>query len=92
MNDVTSMRAVGGAATIDAATPAGAQTGIAPSGSPRFQDLIDRLQKLAAEQRDANRFEDANDLTGALQTAENGFRTAMDLRRQLEEAFQRHLR
>ena len=57
--------------------------------APKFQALLDRLQQLTAEQPRAEDVDTPETLQRALQTAEDGFVAAMDLRRQLEEAFQR---
>lgn len=58
--------------------------------APRFQALLDRLQRLSSEQPRAEDVDTPETLQRALQTADEGFVAAMDLRRQLEEAFQRH--
>lgn len=62
-----------------------------PSASPRFQELLERLQKLAAEQRRPDDVETPEQLEDALRTADDGFVAAMDLRRQLEDAFKKHM-
>jgi len=59
--------------------------------SPRFQDLLERLQKIASEQPEAEEIDGPEQLRDALRTADDGFVAAMDLRRQLEEAFKRHM-
>ena len=58
--------------------------------APKFQALLDRLQRLTSEQPRAEDVDTPETLQRALQTADDGFVAAMDLRRQLEEAFQRH--
>ena len=58
--------------------------------APKFQALLDRLQRLTSEQPRAEDLDTPETLQRALQTADDGFVAAMDLRRQLEEAFQRH--
>ena len=75
-------------------TPPVAGAAPARADSPRFQDLLERLQRLAAEQRQAqppDEPDDADRLQQALRTADDGFTTAMDLRHKLEEAFRKHL-
>ncbi|MFT4840592.1 MAG: hypothetical protein ACI8UD_000594 [Planctomycetota bacterium] len=59
--------------------------------SPRFQELLERLQKITAQQPAAEEVESPEELQEALRTADDGFVAAMDLRRQLEEAFKRHM-
>ena len=58
--------------------------------APKFQALLDRLQRVTSEQPRAEDVDTPETLQRALQTADDGFVAAMDLRRQLEEAFQRH--
>ena len=70
------------------ATPA--QEPGAPSGSPRFQELLERLQRIAAAQPEAEQIENPEQLQDAVRKADDGFVAAMDLRRQLEDAFHRH--
>lgn len=59
--------------------------------SPRFQDLLERLQKITSEQPQAEEIDSPEQLRDALRTADDGFVAAMDLRRQLEAAFKRHM-
>ena len=59
--------------------------------SPRFQELLERLQKITAEQPAAEEVTSPEGLQEALRTADDGFVAAMDLRRQLEDAFKRHM-
>ena len=59
--------------------------------SPRFQELLERLQKITSEQPPAEEVESPEELQKALRTADDGFVAAMDLRKQLEEAFKRHM-
>jgi hypothetical protein len=59
--------------------------------SPKFQELLERLQKITASQPAAEDVESPEDLREALRTADDGFVAAMDLRRQLEDAFKRHM-
>jgi len=71
--------------------PAAAYTPSQTESSPRFQELLERLQKITAKQPMAEDVESPEDLRNALRTADDGFVAAMDLRRQLEEAFKRHM-
>lgn len=92
MNDFPRIPAAGDGAPIAASTPAGgapAATGAA--ASPRFQELLERLQRLAKSQPAPDRIDSPEQLAGALRTADDGFVAAMDLRKKLEEAFRRHL-
>ena len=61
--------------------------------STEFRRLLEQLENLSrsAEATGAEQtgVEDADDLKNALQRAEDDFVSAMDLRRQLEEAFRR---
>jgi len=65
----------------------------APSAAPRqtdplsFQRLLESLQKLTEERRRASEGGGAEHLQNALQAADDGFVTAMDLRQKLEAAF-----
>ncbi|MCK5942653.1 MAG: hypothetical protein KAI24_11825 [Planctomycetes bacterium] len=63
----------------------------ATESSPRFQELLERLQKITAEQPEADDVDGPETLRDALRTADDGFVAAMDLRRQLEEAFRKHM-
>ena len=84
MSAVGDIRAVaGGRPALDGATSA------AQDASPRFQELLERLQRLAASQPRADEVDSPETLRQALQTADEGFVAAMDLRRQLEEAFRK---
>ncbi|MBX3463704.1 MAG: hypothetical protein KF830_11065 [Planctomycetes bacterium] len=60
-----------------------------PAGGeePAFQRLLERLQRLAAEQQRTAPAADADQLRQALRAADEGFVTAMDLRQRLESAF-----
>lgn len=67
-----------------------AAAGVArPAGgeSPAFLVLLESLQKLANGQKQAAKVHDADDLRAAIRVADDGFVTAMDLRKQLETAF-----
>jgi hypothetical protein len=59
-----------------------------------FRRLLDSLERLAQDHRQAppaETVQDADQLQEALQRADAGFTTAMDLRRQLEAAFRGRL-
>ena len=56
-----------------------------------FRALLERLQQLAAARATEPPVTDAEGLRDAVAEAEHSFATAMDLRRQLEDAFRRHL-
>ena len=60
--------------------------------TPRVHQQLQRLPRLAAEQPAADEVTDPEDLQKALRTADDGSIAAMDLRRQLEAAFEKHLR
>lgn len=84
----------GGATALTGGTTAltggpGGPTGNA-APAPRFQQLLERMQRLAREHQAAPPVEDADQLQAALRTADDGFVAAMDLRQKLEEAFRRH--
>lgn len=61
----------------------------APSGE--FRKLLDSLEQLVAEHKKVDEIADADQLQQAMRTADASFVTAMDLRRQLEEAFRNRL-
>jgi len=84
MNDVT---------RIAPAAPATQDVGAAPprADSPKFQELLERLQKIAGEQRAAADVDSPEQLEDALRTADDGFVAAMDLRQKLEAAFKKHM-
>lgn len=76
--------------TLDA-IPA-ASPPIEPSpGHPSFQALLERLQQFATKPQPTLEVTNADELREAMRDADASFTTAMDLRRQLEEAFQKHL-
>jgi hypothetical protein len=77
------------AATTPTRAPAASATGGA-SDTTAFQALLERLQRLAAAPANAPVVTSADDLGEAMRAADKTFTTAMDLRRQLEEAFRRH--
>lgn len=85
MADLANLRAVT-ATPVAAASPG---PGAGTQAAPNFQALLERLQHLAKGQATAT-VNSAEDLSVALRAAESSFTTAMDLRRQLEEAFRRH--
>lgn len=69
----------------------------APAAAPdtaSFRRLLESLEKLTQDHRQAppaEAVQDADQLHAAIQRADAGFTTAMDLRRQLEEAFRGRL-
>jgi len=82
--------------TVDAANlelpgRASVPGGLATDASSSFQALLERLQHFASSPKEAPKVDDADDLQVAMRDADQSFTTAMDLRRQLEEAFRRHL-
>lgn len=56
-----------------------------------FRRLLDSLEELVAEHKRLAPAQDADQLADAMRTADAGYVTAMDLRRQLEQAFRAHL-
>lgn len=52
-----------------------------------FAELLASLDRLGAAQQSQPSVDDVDSLRAALAQADEGFRTAMDLRRQLEAAF-----
>jgi hypothetical protein len=62
----------------------------AASASTGFQALLERLQQFAQEPPPAPPVDNPEELRAAMQRADAAFTTAMDLRKQLEEAFRRH--
>lgn len=89
MADLTNAIAVGPVAAPLAPVGTAAGTQSAASGNTGFQALLERLQQLAKGPA-TPKVDSADDLSEALRAAESSFTTAMDLRRQLEEAFRRH--
>ena len=70
--------------------PAPEKTGTAtPTGD--FRSLLASLEQLVAEHRKVDGVQDADQLQDAMRTADASFVTAMDLRRQLEQAFRQRL-
>ncbi|MBM3962255.1 MAG: hypothetical protein FJ306_10200 [Planctomycetes bacterium] len=63
-----------------------------PPPTPGFQALLERLGRHLPAARPQAPVRDADELRAAVAEADASFTTAMDLRRQLEEAFQKHLR
>ncbi len=56
-----------------------------------FRNLLESLERLVAEHKQLGAVQNADQLQDALRTADAGFVTAMDLRRQLEHAFRQRL-
>ncbi|HEB53141.1 MAG TPA: hypothetical protein ENI87_07805 [bacterium] len=63
---------------------------VGAAGSPRFEELLERLVEIARQQPAAEEVDSPERLQEALRTADDGFVAAMDLRRRLEDAFRRH--
>jgi hypothetical protein len=76
-------------AAVTARPAAEATQTAATEASPRFQELLERLQRLTATQTNAEAVDSPESLRQALRTADEGFVAAMDLRRQLEDAFRK---
>jgi len=88
MNDTPRIDpAIGSTAAVAPTQPAPSAT----ESSPKFQELLERLQKITAEQPKAEEVDTPETLQQALRTADDGFVAAMDLRKQLEEAFKKHM-
>lgn len=79
-----------GISTLDA-VPATTKLGEPAAGSPSFQALLERLQQFVATSQPTPEVTNVDELREAMRDADASFTTAMDLRRQLEEAFRRHL-
>ncbi len=56
-------------------------------GHPSFQALLERLQQFATTPQPTPEVTNADELREAMRDVDASFTTAMDLRRQLEEAF-----
>jgi hypothetical protein len=82
MSTVAAIPAVG-------ATPTVAQPAPATPPSAAFQALLERLQRLAPRADDTAAVADPDTLQQAMRGADASFQAAMDLRRQLEDAFLR---
>ena len=91
MIDSLGMRAAD-AANLELAGRTGGAGGLATGETSSFQALLERLQQFASTPKEAPKVDDADGLQAAMRDADQSFTTAMDLRRQLEEAFQKHLR
>ena len=84
------MNAVGHVdATVTGRAPVERPAHAAVEESPRFQELLERLQRLTAKQPNAEEVDSPETLQQALRTADEGFVAAMDLRKQLEDAFRK---
>lgn len=59
--------------------------------SADFRRLLESLERLAAEHRKAPPIDDADGVEDAIVRADEGYSLAMDLRRQLEDAFRQRL-
>lgn len=76
--------------TLDAVPPPPRNSEPA-AGSPSFQALLERLQQFVTTPQPTPEVTNADELREAMRDADASFTTAMDLRRQLEEAFRKHL-
>jgi HD superfamily phosphodiesterase len=65
---------------------------VGPLAGPAAAELLERLGRHLPAARPQAPVRDADELRAAVAEADASFTTAMDLRRQLEEAFQKHLR
>lgn len=65
--------------------------GATAAGTTSFQALLERLRRFAAEQPQAPAVDSPEQLREAMRAADASFTTAMDLRRQLEDAFRRQV-
>ncbi|MCA8963742.1 MAG: hypothetical protein H6838_03670 [Planctomycetes bacterium] len=74
---------------IGSATPVAGS--VAAGKANEFRSLLDSLEQLVAEHKKLDGVQDADQLEHAMRTADESFVTAMDLRRQLEEAFRQRL-
>jgi hypothetical protein len=84
---------IGGASTAPIGTPPATPAGGAPD-TINFRRLLESLEKLTQDHREAPpaaAVADADQLQEAMQRADQGFTTAMDLRKQLEAAFRSRL-
>lgn len=88
MSDVQQIQPAPGPAAPAAGAVAGAS---AAEASPKFQQLLERLQQLTSAQPEPEAVDTPETLQEALRTADDGFVAAMDLRKQLEAAFQKHM-
>jgi hypothetical protein len=70
-----------------AATDGAAARATAPADSLAFRRLLESLEQIGRRSEPAPETVDAADLPAVLQTAEQDFAVAMDLRRRLESAF-----
>jgi hypothetical protein len=73
---------------IDTLAPVGPQPAATAAGnaSPEFRRILERLEQLAQHSTPAA--PDVDQLQDALRAADDGFASAMELRRKLEAAFQ----
>lgn len=76
---------------LPAQAPTAATAPVASAAAGEFRRLLDSLEELVAEHKRLAPAHDTDQLADAMRTADAGFVTAMDLRRQLEQAFRAHL-
>ena len=84
--------------TLDAAPlqpiggpPAAAAPAAAQPDSASFRRLLESLEKLTKDHREVPPVADAEQLQDVIKRVDDGFTTAMDLRKRLEEAFRGRL-
>jgi hypothetical protein len=63
----------------------------APPDSASFRRLLESLEKLTREHREVPPVADADQMQDVIKRVDDGFTTAMDLRKKLEEAFRGRL-
>ena len=63
----------------------------APTDSASVRRLLESLEKLTRDHREVPPVADAEQIRDAIQRVDDGFTTAMDLRKKLEEAFRGRL-
>jgi hypothetical protein len=76
---------------LPAQAPSTAAAPAATAVAGEFRRLLDSLEELVAEHKRLAPAQTTDQLADAMRTADAGFVTAMDLRRQLEQAFRAHL-
>ena len=79
-------------AAIRALSALGGERDLSGPVAPGFEALLDKLGRQMAPARKPEDVQTPDDLRAAVADADASFTTAMDLRRQLEEAFRLQLR
>lgn len=80
-----------GVQPTDPSQPVGPKELAQPGDPAEFRRLLEQLQKLADQQVEEPEVEDVDQLAEHMRRAEDEFRAVMDLRKQLEDAYQRRL-